>query len=148
MGKYVVEQEKTVMKNILEETRKELQCKKYVLVIGFPRRFFDAENHVKTLKSTGLDLKAVIFHNDLTNKEKEEHKLRLREFTEAAFYEEEAISYWQNNVDFVLTTTDLINVPHQLCLSIHQVGIWGVKNLLKKTIAAIQGSGRRIIYEY
>lgn len=148
LGKNVAAQERTAVENILEEMKKELQCKKYILVIGFPRRFFDAENHLKTLQAAGLDLKAVIFHNDLTNKEKEEHKLRLREFTEVPFYEEDSISYWQNNVDFVLTTTDLINVPHQLCLSIHQVGIWGVKNLLQKTIAAIQGSGRRIIYEY
>lgn len=122
--------------------------KKYVFVIGYPRRYFDAEQHIKTLEVAGVTLKAVIFHNDLTSKEKEEHRKRLAEFTDVPCYEEQHLQEWIDKIDFTLTTTALIDIPHQLCLSVQQVGTWGVENLFKKVIATVADRGRRILYEY
>lgn len=125
-----------------------LSGKKYIFVIGYPRRYFDAEQHIKTLQVAGVQLAAVIFHKDLTSKEKLAHQTRLAEFTNVPCYEEEQLEEWAEKVDFTLTTTTLIDIPHQLCLAVQQVGIWGVENLFKKVIATVSEGGRRILYEY
>lgn len=122
--------------------------KKYVFVIGYPRRYFDAEQHIKTLQEAGVQLAAVIFHKDLTSSEKLAHQIRLAEVTDVPCYEEEQLQEWVSKVDFTLTTTTLIDIPHQLCLAVQQVGIWGVENLFKKVIATVREGGRRILYEY
>ena len=122
--------------------------KKYIFVIGHPRRYFDAEQHIKTLAVAGVTLEAVVFHNDLTSKEKEDHRKRLAEFTDVPCFEEKNLNEWINKVDFTLTTTTLIDIPHQLCLAVQQVGTWGVENLYKKVIATVADKGRRILYEY
>lgn len=142
------EKEKGKIINFLEAKGHLLEKKKYIFVIGHPRRYFDAEQHIKTLAVAGVKLEAVVFHNDLTSKEKEDHRKRLAEFTDVPCYEETQLKEWIDKIDFTLTTTTLIDIPHQLCLAVQQVGIWGVENLYKKVIATVTDEGRRILYEY
>ena len=122
--------------------------KSYIFVIGYASRYFDPKFHLETLSAVGAELKAVVLHNDLTSKEKAEQRKRIMELTDIPCYTEEEIKTLAEQVDFVLTTTDLIDLPHQLSISIQQVGIWGLENLLNKVSMAIHGRGRRILYEY
>ena len=42
----------------------------------------------------------------------------------------------------------MAGVSHQLGISVQQVGMGGVENLLEKAKAAMAGGGRRVIYEF
>lgn len=141
-------QERIRVGQVIAKHYDKLQKKRYVLVIGYPIRYFDAENHIKTLAAAGLSLQSVILHNDLTQQEKAAHRARLAEFSAVSCFTEEDLKDQLATVDFVLTTTELLHVPHQLCLSLHQLGTWGAINLINKALAAINGSGRRLLYEY
>lgn len=136
------------IEKFLQEKHQDLSGKSYIFVIGYASRYFDPKVHLETLSSVGAKLKAVVLHNDLTSKEKEEQRNRMMELTDTLCYTEDEIKRLAEQVDFVLTTTALIDIPNQLSISIQQVGIWGVENLLNKVSMAIHGRGRRILYEY
>ncbi len=147
-AKQAWEIENTRLEKFLQKKREVLSGKSYIFVIGYASRYFDPKFHLETLSAVGAELKAVVLHNDLTSKEKAEQRKRIMELTDIPCYTEEEIKTLAEQVDFVLTTTDLIDLPHQLSISIQQVGIWGLENLLNKVSMAIHGRGRRILYEY
>ena len=97
-------------------------------------------------------LDAIILHNDLTEKEKQEQVAHIRAFPEwqdvPILDGERHVEAFRGKVDMVLSTTVLVDVPHQLCISVQQVGTMGVKHLLTKVEATLKGSGRRITYEF
>lgn len=131
---------------------KELRGKHFLCVLGFPLRFCRIENHLHALSRAGLVLDAIILHNDLTGKEKQEQVAHIRAFPEwqevPILDGERHVEAWRGKVDMVLSTTVLVDVPHQLCISVQQVGTMGVKHLLTKVEATLKGSGRRITYEF
>lgn len=134
------------------KTEKALEGKKLALVLGFPLRFCRIENHLFTLMKAGMKPEVIILHNDLTAREKEEQVSHLKGFRNLAGIPivdgEERIWDYERQVDLVLTTTPMDGVSHQLGISVQQVGMGGVENLLEKAKAAMAGGGRRVIYEF
>lgn len=94
----------------------------------------------------------IILHNDLTSREKEEQVCHIRSFRELADIPiidgEEKVRDYEKSVDLILTTTPMAGVSHQLGISVQQVGMGGVENLLEKAKASMADGGRRVIYEF
>lgn len=147
-----VKKEEEMIARWLSDDFSSLRNKKFVCVLGFPWRYCKIENHLRTLKAAGLHASAIILHNDITSAEKEEHKKMLSQMEDLAdipiFEGEQNVEKWIGKTDMFLSTTALVDVPHQLCLSVQQVGSSGIYNLLRKTKSTIEGRGRRITYEY
>ncbi|MFQ9401501.1 MAG: hypothetical protein ACLR1D_03935 [Dialister sp.] len=89
-----------------------LRNKKFVCVLGFPRRYCKIENHLRTLKAAGLHASAIILHNDITSAEKEEHKKMLSQMDDLAdipiFEGEQNVEKWIGKTDMFLSTTALV----------------------------------------
>lgn len=121
-------------------------------MLGFPLCFCRIENHLFTLMKAGMKPEVIILHTDLTAREKEEQVSHLKGFRNLAGIPivdgEERIWDYERQVDLVLTTTPMDGVSHQLGISVQQVGMGGVENLLEKAKAAMAGGGRRVIYEF
>lgn len=148
----IIDGEERRFKEVAKTTGKALAGKKLALVLGFPLRFCRIENHLLTLMKAGMIPSVIILHNDLTSKEKEEQVHHIREFEELAGIPivdgEDKVRDYAKSVDMVLTTTPMAGIPHQLGISVQQVGMGGVENLLEKAKAAMTGGGRRVIYEF
>ncbi len=148
----IMEGEEKRLAAVAETTGKALYGKKLALVLGFPLRFCRIENHLFTLMKAGMVPSVIILHNDLTSREKEEQVCHIRSFRELADIPiidgEEKVRDYEKSVDLILTTTPMDGVSHQLGISVQQVGMGGVENLLEKAKASMADGGRRVIYEF
>lgn len=147
----IIVREENRLKAIIEKYRQVLENKEYLLVVGSPKRYCNPLVQAEILDEAGMKLKAVVFHEDLTRREKQEQQEFIRNYTDVPFYEGNdatIIAEWENNYDLVLTTTKLVGISHQLLIALNSVGSWQVENVLNKASKAIAGQGRRIIYEY
>lgn len=148
----IMEGEEKRLAAVAETTGKALYGKELALVLGFPLRFCRIENHLFTLMKAGMVPSVIILHNDLTSREKEEQVCHIRSFRELADIPiidgEEKVRDYEKSVDLILTTTPMAGVSHQLGISVQQVGMGGVENLLEKAKASMADGGRRVIYEF
>ncbi len=147
-----VQAEQQAIEATLQADAQDIAGKHFLCVLGFPLRYCRIENHLRGLTRAGMVLDAIILHNDLTEKEKQEQIAHIRAFPEwkevPILDGEGHVAEWKSRVDMVLSTTVLVDVPHQLCISVQQVGTMGVKNLMTKVKSTLKGSGRRITYEF
>lgn len=147
----VIETEEKRVAEIIKASSSKLKDREYILVVGSPRRYSDPLVQIRILDEAGMKLKAVIFHEDLTTKEKLEQQEYIRAYTDVDFHEgndDTIVAEWNNSYDLVVTTIKLVGMSHQLLIAINSVGSWQVENILRKAAKAMEGQGRRIVYEY
>ena len=149
-----VQQEQARWRAFAQGHRARLAGKRCLFVISHRLDFCDPVLSLELFQDLGIQVTAVVLHNDLKDVEKAEQRAHLQGRTTAPVLDERELAPGQDIVtlsaqaDFMLTTVLVPGVARQLSLSIHRVGIGGAEYFVGRLERVLQAGGHCILHEY
>ena len=149
-----VQQEQARWRAFAQGHRARLAGKRCLFVISHRLDFCDPVLSLELFHDLGIQVTAVVLHNDLKDVEKAEQRAHLQGRITAPVLDERELPPGQDIVtlsaqaDFMLTTVLVPGVARQLSLSIHRVGIGGAEYFVGRLERVLQAGGHCILHEY